>query len=68
MFSGVIFPLNYSELSLKIIRPSSLLFGGLIPSFYRGPIFFSYKFFDKDTFLSEIPPPKVMRQKIKHDY
>lgn len=34
---------------------SSLLFGGNISSFYRGHILFSYKFFNKDTFLSEIP-------------
>lgn len=33
---------------------SSLLFGGNISSFYRGSILFSYKFFNKDTFLSEI--------------
>lgn len=34
-----------------------LLFGGNISSFCRGSIFFffSYKFFNKDTFLSEIP-------------
>lgn len=34
---------------------SSLLFGGNISSFYRGSILFSYKFINKDTFLSEIP-------------
>lgn len=34
---------------------SSLLFGGNISSFYRGSILFSYRFFNKDTFLSEIP-------------
>ena len=37
------------------VSHSSLLFGGNISSFYRGSIFFSYKFFNKDTFLSEIP-------------
>lgn len=33
---------------------SSLLFGGDISSFYRGSILFSYRFFNKDIFLSEI--------------
>lgn len=33
---------------------SSLLFGGDISSFYRGSILFSYRFFNKYTFLSEI--------------
>ena len=34
---------------------SSPLFGGDISSFYRGSILFSYKFFNKDLLLSEIP-------------